>query len=86
MLENALRARLLGGVALARHTLGADDHHLARLHFIQIHRAHQVESAGFRREYVRDAAAGKFHLPRGQWPETVRIARHDDAVFGQKDQ
>ena len=87
VLEHAVRVIAHRSVALARRCpCGLDDHHLARLHVAQVHRVDQVESAGFRREHVADAAAGQLHLPEGERTEAVRIARHQDPVLGQKHQ
>ena len=86
MLEDALRARLLGSVALARHAFGPDDHHLAGLDIVQVDGADQVEGAGLGSEHVALAAAGQFHLAHRQRAEAVRIARHDDAVLRQEHQ
>ena len=65
---------------------GPDDHHLARLHVVQVHGVDQIEGAGLGREHVALAAAGNFHLAHGQRPEAMRIARHDDAVLRQEHQ
>ena len=86
MLEDALRARLLGSPALARHALGADEDHLAGLDIVQVDGADQVEGAGFGGEDVALASAGDFHLAHGERAEAVRVARDDDAVLGEEDE
>ena len=73
-------------VALAGQALGSHDHHLAGFDVVQIDGVDQVERAGFRREHVAGAAAGHFHLAERERPETMRIARDQDAVLRQKHQ
>ena len=84
--EDALGERLLGRPELARHAFRPDAHHFARLDVVQIDRADQIERAGFRREHVAFAAARKIHFAHRQRAESVRIARHDDAVLRQEHQ
>ena len=86
MFENALRARLLRRVTLARNTFGADDHHFARLHIAQVHGVDQIESAGFRGENVGRMAAGNFELAHRQWTEAAGVAGYNDAIFREEHQ
>ena len=65
---------------------GPTHDHLAGLHVVQVHRADQVEGAGFGGEDVALAAARDFHFAHRERPEAVRVARHDDAVLRQEDQ
>ena len=75
-----------GGVALASHALGADDDHLAGIDVAEIDGVDEIEGAGLGSEDVAGIAAGKLHLAESERPETVGIARDDDAVLGQEDQ
>ncbi len=84
--EHAMRMRADRSIALPRHSVLAHDHHLARLHIAQVDGVDQIERAGLGGEYVADRAARQFHLPECQRPESVRIARDNDAVFRQKHQ
>ena len=86
VLEHAVGVVAHRSIALARQALGADDDHFAGLDIVQIDRVDQVERAGFRREHIAGAAAGKFHLAECERPEAVRIARDQDAVLRQKHQ
>ena len=81
-----MRVRAHRSIALPRHPVLADDHHLARLDIAQVNRVDQIERASFRCKHVTHRAARQFHLPERQRPESMRIARDDDAVFGQKHQ
>ena len=82
--EDALRARLGWCVVLASDAFGADNHHFPRFHIVQIDGADEVKGAGLRGEHGAFTATGNFHFTHGQRAEAVRIARHDDAVLGQK--
>ncbi len=74
------------GEAFARDAFWADDHHFAGLDVMQIHRADQIEGAGFGSEHIALASARDLHFAHGQRTEPVRIARHDDSILRQKHQ
>src|SRR5262249_16861957 len=82
VLENTMRVLANRSVAFARQAPGAHRDRLAGIHVAQIHRADQVEGAGFGCEYIGHAVAGKFHLAERQRTESLRVARDDDAILG----
>ena len=86
VLEHAMGMVADRSVAFARHPFGTDDHHLAGLDVAQIDGVDQIEGAGFRGEHVAGAAAGQLHLAEGQRTESMRVARDEDPVSGQKHQ
>src|SRR5579863_3387276 len=85
MLEYTVRRLFLrGGVELSRHAFGTDDDHLTRKHIAFIRCADQIESTRFRCEDGTDVAARQIEAAHRERPKAVRIARYDDAIFGQE--
>ena len=86
MFKDTLCRRFGRCIEFAGHAVRPDNHHLARLHVVHVGRADEIERAGLGSEHVTDAPVRQIDAAHRERPEPMRIARHDDAVFGQKHQ